>query len=66
MSDLLLLAGLLAMSLADFASLGLPALKEMSRTESSSAFRLGGELVAALAIAAAGIAGLEVGSRVSS
>ena len=57
--DLLLLAGLLALSLADFVSLGMPALKEMSRTESSNAMRLGGELVAALAIAAAAIAGLK-------
>lgn len=56
---LLLLAGLLAMSLADFVSLGLPALKEMSPAESSNALRLGGELGAALAIAAAGIAGLK-------
>jgi signal transduction histidine kinase len=57
--DLLLLAGLLALSLVDFVSLGMPALKEMSRTESSNAMRLGGELVAALAIAAAAIAGLK-------
>jgi signal transduction histidine kinase len=59
LAALLLLAGLLAMSLADFVSLGLPALKEMSRTESSNGVRLGGELVAALAIAAAAIAGLK-------
>src|SRR5580704_3188388 len=59
LAALLLLAGLLAMSLADFVSLGLPALKEMSRTESSNGVRLGGELVAALAIAAAAIAGLD-------
>ncbi len=56
--DLLLPAGLLALSLADLVFLGLPALNEMRRVESSNGLRLGSELVAALAIAAAAIASL--------
>ena len=59
MPDLLLLAGVLALSLADFVFLGLPALKEMRSAESSSGLLLGGELLAALAIAAAAIAGVK-------
>ncbi len=57
--DALLLAGLLALSLKDFAYLGLPALTEMSHVESSNGLRLGGELVGALAIAAAAIGSLK-------
>jgi signal transduction histidine kinase len=57
--DLLLLAGLLALSLTDFVFLGLPALEELSGVESSNGLLLGGDLVAALAIATASIAGLK-------
>jgi signal transduction histidine kinase len=57
--DLLLLAGLIALSLADFVFLGLPAIKEMRGLESNNGLRLAGELVAVLAIATAAIAGLK-------
>ena len=58
LSDLVLLAGVLAISLADFVYMGLPALSERSRVESTNGVWLGCELVAALVIAAAAIAGL--------
>jgi signal transduction histidine kinase len=57
--DLLLLAGLIALSLADFVFLGVPAIKEMRGVESSNGLRLAGARVADRARAAAPHAGLK-------
>ncbi|MBV9803312.1 MAG: hypothetical protein JO130_08990, partial [Solirubrobacterales bacterium] len=61
--ELLLLVGLLALSLADFVFLGLPALRGISRVDSTNALLLGGVLVATLAIGAAAVASLKPASE---
>ncbi|MBV9802145.1 MAG: hypothetical protein JO130_03100 [Solirubrobacterales bacterium] len=61
--ELLLLVGLLALSLADFVFLGLPALRGISRVDSTNALLLGGVLVATLAIGAAAVASMKSASE---